>query len=697
MRWERLGSLPWWIVPLSLATVGAFAFGQPLLDLLGRNPDYFIARGLTSLDVMLFPLAVLVLPLLLSIPVLALRWVGPRTAGVAHAVVIGALFALVVASAWIALLGSDSYPAAFFLVAVGTGALFAIAFARYQMVQTGVRYASWALLAFAAWFLVGAPSGDIAFASFGDLPELGEVNSPGPIVMLVFDEFPVATMIDSSGALLGDIFPRFAELAADGVWYRNGVGVRQQTEEALPTILSGVGADMGSVAISSNHPLNLFTLFSDSYDIAAMETVTSLCPDFACANSSRLIEPLAKRWSAMAVDLSVVYGHLTMPRAISDRLPAIDQTWGHFSTSESSEFDVIDRFLSTTDDDRREEVDRFLETFDFDSREPPLRFGHFLFPHHPWVLTPDGQRTGVTWSPGSDGNGWKSDRWLVGQGYQRHILQAQYADTILGKVMDRMREEGIYDEALLVVVGDHGITIRPGIDHQRIMTPDTVGTIAAVPMFIKYPDRFPGVEPGTIDDIRAETVDLLPTVAEVAGIEVPWDVDGFSLLGLDRGGRTESIMLGKQGAVRFGVDGTEKLAAAAEKEVWFSDGDPWSLTPPGWEAWPGRQITGSETRDLPEISITVDQQGELDSLADEPEVLPVFLSGRVSLDEDATGREILVVSIDGVARAVTRTFEPQGRSARFHVMIPPESLHPGENEVVVWLAVGDPESPTLRR
>jgi hypothetical protein len=399
----------------------------------------------------------------------------------------------------------------------------------------------------------------------------------------------------------------------------------------------------------------------------------------------------------MAVDLSVVYGHLTMPRAISDRLPAIDQTWGHFSTSENSEFDVIDRFLSTTDDDRREEVDRFLETFDFDSREPPLRFGHFLFPHHPWVLTPDGQRTGVTWSPGSVGNGWKPDRWLVGQGYQRHILQAQYADTILGKVMDRMREEGIYDEALLVVVGDHGITIRPGIDHQRIMTPDTVGTIAAVPMFIKYPDQFPGVEPGTIDDIRAETVDLLPTVAEVAGIEVPWDVDGLSLLGPVRAGRTESIMLGKQGAVPFGVDGTEKLAAAAEKEVWFSDGDPWSLTPPGWEAWPGRQITGSETGDLLEISITVDQQGDLDSLASEPEVLPVFLSGRVSLDEDATGREILVVSIDGVARAVTRTFEPKGGSARFHVMIPPEFLHPGGNEVVVWLAVGDPETASLRR
>jgi hypothetical protein len=697
MRLERLGSLPWWVVPLSLATVGAFAFGQPLLDLLGRNPDYFIARGLTSWDVILFPVAVLVLPLLLSIPVLALRWVSPRTAGLAHAVVIGALFTMLVASAWIALLGSDTSPAGFALVAVGSGALFAIAFARYKMVRTGVRYASWALLAFGAWFLVGAPSSDIAFASFDSRPELGVAANPVPIVMLVFDEFPVATMIDSDGALLEDIFPGFADLAADGVWYRNGVGIRQQTEEALPTILSGVGADLGSVAISSNHPLNLFTLFSDTYDIAAMETVTSLCPDFACANSSRHIEPLAERWSAMAVDLSVVYGHLTLPQDVSDRLPAIDQTWGNFSTGDSPEPNVVGRFLSISDDDRREEVGRFLDTFDFDSAEPLLRFGHFLFPHHPWVLTPEGQGTGITWSPGSEGNGWKLDRWLVGQGYQRHILQAQYADTILGQVMDRMKEEGIYDDGLLVVLADHGITIRPGIDHQRIVTPDTVGNIAAVPIFVKYPDGYPGVEPGAIDDIRAETVDLLPTVAEVAGIDVPWDVDGFSLLGSDRAARTESVMLGRQGAVRFGVDGTEKLAAAAEKEVWFPDGDPWSLTPPGWERWPGLEVADMDAANVGAISIVVSQQGLLDDLPNESEVLPVFLSGRVTLDQVANGREILVVAIDGVVRAVTRTFEPEGSSARFHVLIPPELLHPGANDVVVWLAAGDPDTATLRR
>jgi hypothetical protein len=56
-----------------------------------------------------------------------------------------------------------------------------------------------------------------------------------------------------------------------------------------------------------------------------------------------------------------------------------------------------------------------------------------------------------------------------------------------------------------------------------------------------------------------------------------------------------------------------------------------------------------------------------------------------------------VVAIDGVVRAVTRTFEPEGSSARFHVLIPPELLHPGANDVVIWLAAGDPETATLRR
>ncbi|HEX5695490.1 MAG TPA: sulfatase-like hydrolase/transferase, partial [Acidimicrobiia bacterium] len=646
MTLARLGTIPWWKVPLSLGAVGAFALAQPLLDLLGRNPEFFIARGFTPLDILLLPLALLALPALLAVPVLILRLVGPRTSAIAHLIALAALFALLVASVWVALLGSETSPWVFGLVSVLGGAVFAIAYLRFPTLQSAVGYASWALVAFPAWFLIMTPASDVAFASAGDLPETGEISNPGPIVMLVFDEFPLATIIDSDGELLDELFPNFAQLAEDGIWYRNGVGVRQQTEEALPTILTGIGADPGSIPIASDHPLNLFTLLSDAYDIAAVETVTDLCPDFACTNSSRRIEPFATRWSALTVDLAVVYGHLALPRELSDGLPPIDRTWGNFTTGEQSDFDIIDRFLANVDADRRLEVDRLLETFEFDGPEPSLRFGHFLYPHHPWELTPDGERTGSGSSPGGKGAGWETDTWLVGQGYQRHILQTQYADTVLGMVTDRMKSEGIYDEALLVVVADHGITIAPGVENQRLITPDTVGTIAAVPMFVKYPARTAGAEPGTIDDVRAETVDLIPTIADVIGARLPWNVDGLSLLDPERALRQESVMVGREGPVHFGVDGTEKLDAAADKEGWFAGGDPWALTPDGWQGWRGLSMSEVTTTDVPDISVAVRQQDLLDELPAEPDVVPSFLSGSLRLDRSASGDEILVVSVD---------------------------------------------------
>jgi hypothetical protein len=260
-----------------------------------------------------------------------------------------------------------------------------------------------------------------------------------------------------------------------------------------------------------------------------------------------------------------------------------------------------------------------------------------------------------------------------------------------------LKSEGVYEETLLLVVADHGITIGPGVENQRLITTETVGTIAAVPMFVKYPSGFPNVEPGTIDDLRAETVDLVPTVADVIGVSMPWDVDGLSLLDPDRARRTRSVMLGRDGDVEFGVDGDEKLAAAATKEQWFPDGDPWALAPPGWQSWLGLSMAEMSTAEAPEVSISVTQQPLLSSLPPDPEVLPVYLSGSLRLDRTTTGEEVLVVAADGVVVAVTRVFDPDGPSARFEVLIPPEILDTGENDVELWLAEDGPEARSLSR
>ena len=83
---------------------------------------------------------------------LALRWVGPRTAGLAHAIVIGALFALLMAytdrSCWQRHRNDRVHH-----LGLGGGIAFAVLFTTYALVQTAVNYASLAVAVFSFWFL----------------------------------------------------------------------------------------------------------------------------------------------------------------------------------------------------------------------------------------------------------------------------------------------------------------------------------------------------------------------------------------------------------------------------------------------------------------------------------------------------------------------------------------------------------------
>ena len=56
-----------------------------------------------------------------------------------------------------------------------------------------------------------------------------------------------------------------------------------------------------------------------------------------------------------------------------------------------------------------------------------------------------------------------------------------------------------------------------------------------VPQFIKAP----GQDSGAVDDRNWEQVDLLPTVADLAGIQVPWKMEGSSQTGQPTRTRTE--------------------------------------------------------------------------------------------------------------------------------------------------------------
>lgn len=110
-------------------------------------------------------------------------------------------------------------------------------------------------------------------------------------------------------------------------------------------------------------------------------------------------------------------------------------------------------------------------------------------------------------------------------------------DGEIGRLLDSIRENHLYASALIVVIADHGEELWDHSDREMSVGP-TVTTPAAhghtfyqellhVPLIIKFPNS----EAKGLRDARlASSVDVLPTILDVTGIEAPDHLRGVSLL-----------------------------------------------------------------------------------------------------------------------------------------------------------------------
>jgi len=104
-----------------------------------------------------------------------------------------------------------------------------------------------------------------------------------------------------------------------------------------------------------------------------------------------------------------------------------------------------------------------------------------------------------------------------------YLGEIAYADEALGQLVDRLEELGVADETIIVMTSDHG---EGRGDHNEI----THSTLAYnstlhVPMII----RVPGMEGGERIETRVGTVDLVPTILDLLGREVPESLQGLSM------------------------------------------------------------------------------------------------------------------------------------------------------------------------
>ena len=117
-----------------------------------------------------------------------------------------------------------------------------------------------------------------------------------------------------------------------------------------------------------------------------------------------------------------------------------------------------------------------------------------------------------------------------------YLAEVAYADHLVGRLFDRLRDLGIYDQALIVVTADHGELLGEGgyVSHAARLDPELV----EIPLIVKWP----GQTRGARDDRLVSLVDLFPTLLAAAGVEAPAS-DGRSLGGAGSEDRRSFVLL----------------------------------------------------------------------------------------------------------------------------------------------------------
>lgn len=691
---------------LDLLALAGFVVAQPLLDVLGRSPDFLLFRQADARDIVLLAIAITILPpaALWALEVLA-GLPGPRLRQAVHLILVAGLLGLLgleVAKKATPLRGA-ALAAVGALVGLGGGLLYA----KRPNVRLWLRFLYPAPIVFMLVFLLLSPTAELLKpppAAAATLPgSAAQGAKSGPIVILLMDEFPLMSLLDHQGRIDQRLYPDFAQLASHSSWYRNATTTIGMTGWALPSILTGRYPAQDRLPIASQYPDNLFTLLGGSYHykMHVFEGMSQLCPPATCPDA----KPAGGQQLGVASrEQGGLRGVLRDSAGVWRQIVSThDSAQDPTSTLEEATVDAAAGPAASADPDKRAEIvhgykrgvnfQRFLSSIrrPKDPNERALYFVHVLIPHQPWKLLPSGLRYPErTLGEGrfAKAGRWVSEPWPVESIHQRHLLQTGVADRMVGDLVKRLRDAGLYDRSLLVVTADHGMAFTPGESGRASVTNATAPDVLWVPLFIKRP----GQRTAATNDVNYEHVDLVPTIADLAGLRVPWATEGVSWAdpSAAKRQRTQKWFDPRPG-LRRTFDGPANQAIVLEGVT-----DRLLRPRDGYLGWfkfgPHADLVGRKVGDL-EVAgdggtarvVGLDEYRHIDPSSG---TVPAQVGGQLTGTAPGTPpRPPVVAAVNGVIGGVSETFASPGDTPPtwFSAMIPDSLMHPGDNHLQLFL------------
>jgi N-sulfoglucosamine sulfohydrolase len=108
----------------------------------------------------------------------------------------------------------------------------------------------------------------------------------------------------------------------------------------------------------------------------------------------------------------------------------------------------------------------------------------------------------------------------VREAMARMYTNIEYNDRVLGDLLKQLEEDGLDDNTIVFHWSDHGPLPRGK------RWPYDSGI--HVPMIVRWPGH---LEPGSVNEELISTIDLGPTLLSLAGVEIPWHMQGQAFLG----------------------------------------------------------------------------------------------------------------------------------------------------------------------
>lgn len=656
---------------LHLAALVQIAVAWPLYDLLSRFPEFFVARQSRPADI-----AMLVLVLGIAVPAVLfglqafLSRIDQRLGRSLYLLLIAALFLLLglsLSHGWL------DHPAQL-AFAVTFGLLLTLAYWRTRVGALFATFLAPAIVVVPAVFLLNLDVSSLLRPAESESWVADPNGVPAtPVIFVVFDELPTWALLDASGDIDAERFPNLKALADASYWFPNATTVATSTALAIPPIVTGRYPAAFVMPHHGEHPDNLFTWLGSDYDLNVQEAVSALCPRSLC-DASRL-PTLAQRVQRLLLDGSAIYLNLVAADLLAGKLPVITQSWEAFWDSAGPGKQMYEHRLLQL----AEFVERIQAT-----RKPGLEFIHVNFPHIPYEYLPSGKRYADGWlMPGLDfaADVWTGTPAQTDRALHRFLLQLGALDAWLGTLLDRLQDLGLYDRSVIVLTADHGVSFTAGASRRDTPPLENLErSILPVPLIIKAPHQSMGV----VSRRNAETIDIIPTLAELLDRPVTWPVDGVSLMGEPKPSGKRAVHNYRDlAAFETDVSRIEEARVASAREAVLRTSGQFGGQPLSGAVAEllGKSVANLAVRTDGDRVAHLRDPAHFSSVDLQSHFLPAHATGVIESPDHSPTR--LAIALNGVIVALTDSYADND-ACKFSAMLPEAAFRQGVNALQVF-------------